>query len=255
MRLSGAGDDRHNVPGHAGTDPLVTADRNAPRAVTRPKPVADIASLNQEIRCVCGCWRVPWLPWRMPSILTTRSPVRGRRHPRRGGSPARGARRRRRSGHLHRAATRCDRQIGAPVDREGVAHCARTFSPSDVGARTLQISTTSSRTRFLRRNAAIARSSRQAGLWHRSTSTWRTQFAGSYRRSRSSPGDLSNRLVAHPNQLDRSVTEAPCVDAVARSCGSDRRRAQPCAQAEVTSTGGHSLLPWRVVPPSSQDRS
>ena len=36
--------------------PLVTADHNAPRVVTRPKPVADIASLNQEIRCVCGCW-------------------------------------------------------------------------------------------------------------------------------------------------------------------------------------------------------
>jgi hypothetical protein len=34
----------------------------------------------------------------------------------------------RRSGHLHRAATRCDRQIGAPVDDEGVDHFGRTFS-------------------------------------------------------------------------------------------------------------------------------
>ena len=56
MRLSGTGDDRHNVPGHARTSPLVTADHNAPRESIRPKLVADIASLNQEIRCVCGCW-------------------------------------------------------------------------------------------------------------------------------------------------------------------------------------------------------
>jgi hypothetical protein len=34
----------------------------------------------------------------------------------------------RRSGHLHRAATRCDRQIGTPVDDEGVDHFGRTFS-------------------------------------------------------------------------------------------------------------------------------
>jgi hypothetical protein len=34
----------------------------------------------------------------------------------------------RRSGHLHRAAARCDRQIGAPVDDEGVDHFGRTFS-------------------------------------------------------------------------------------------------------------------------------
>ena len=37
-------------------NPLVTADRNAARAAIGPKPVADIASLNQEIRCVRGCW-------------------------------------------------------------------------------------------------------------------------------------------------------------------------------------------------------
>jgi catechol 2,3-dioxygenase-like lactoylglutathione lyase family enzyme len=56
MRSSGAGDDRHNAPGHARTDPLPAADPNAPRVALTPKPVADIASLNQEFRCVCGCW-------------------------------------------------------------------------------------------------------------------------------------------------------------------------------------------------------
>jgi hypothetical protein len=34
----------------------------------------------------------------------------------------------RRPGHLHRATTRCDRQIGTPVDDEGVDHFGRTFS-------------------------------------------------------------------------------------------------------------------------------
>jgi len=34
----------------------MAADRNAPRVSFRPKLVAEVASLNQEFRCVCGCW-------------------------------------------------------------------------------------------------------------------------------------------------------------------------------------------------------
>jgi len=83
----------------------------------------------------------------------------------------------RRSRHLHRATARLDRQIGTPVSDEGVDHFGRTFSRAKYADARFKISTSSSSTRVLRRNATnSARSSLvRPGLAPSSTSACFTQ--------------------------------------------------------------------------------